>query len=208
MLTNLRTSFHKLQGARENVLQNIEKSENKITEKEKSLSHHFKAREIIRTVGLETQKQLEYHISSIVSLAEDSVFDDAYEFEAQFVERRNKTECDLFFKRGEHTMKPIDSSGLGAVDVAGFSLRVASWNMENPKSRAVIIMDEPFKHLKGFEQNVKVIAMVKQLSRKLGLQIIMVHDERVSFEEIEKGADKIFKVTKNRNVSKVENYEI
>jgi ABC-type proline/glycine betaine transport system ATPase subunit len=88
--------------------------------------------------------------------------------------------------------------------VAGFALRLASWSMENPHSRNTLIMDEPFKHLKGFDENVRVIAMVKELSKKLNLQIIMVHDERVPFEEIEKGADKIFHTTIRHGISKVE----
>ena len=203
MLKDIRTKLERLQGAKAKVERDIEKTNVELNEENRNLRYHQQAKEIVRQVGLKTQQQLEWHISNLVSLALESVFEDPYEFEAQFVERRNKTECDLFFKRNEHYMKPVNSSGIGAVDVAGFALRIASWSMENPRTRPVLILDEPFKHLKGFNENVKVISMVKELSKKLNLQVIMVHDERVPLEEIEKGADKVFEVTMRKGISKV-----
>jgi len=202
-LKDIRTKLERLQGAKIRVERDIERTNTELKEQNRNLRFHQQAREIVHEVGLKTQRQLEYHISNLVTLAEESVFTDPYEFEVQFVERRNKTECDLLFKRDDNFMKPIDSSGLGAVDVAGFALRIASWSMEHPRSRPVIIMDEPFKHLKGFDENVRVIAMTKELSKKLNLQIIMVHDERVPMDEIERGADKIFNVTKRNGISNV-----
>ena len=138
---------------------------------------------------------MEYHISDIVSLAIESVFNDPYEFKIEFVEKRGKTECEIWFIKNGEKLDPKTASGGGAVDVASFALRLALWNLKKPKSRNTLILDEPFKHLKGFEENVKVIQTIKLLSEKLGLQIIMVHDERVPIEEIKKGADKIFEVS-------------
>lgn len=160
-----------------------------------------KAREIVRQVGMKTQQQLSFHISNITTLALESVFEDPYKLNVNFVEKRNKTECDLLFERNNSEITPISASGVGAVDVAAFSLRIASWSMVNPKPRNVLLLDEPFKHLKGYDENLKVIEMVKQLSEKLGLQIIMVHDERVPFEDIEKGADNVFKVSMEKGKS-------
>jgi hypothetical protein len=203
ILKDIRSKLDELKGAKAKVERDIHSTEISLKEEHRSLRRHTQAREIVHEVGLKTQQQLEYHISNIVSLAEESVFDNPYEFEARFVERRNQTECDLFFKRNDHYLKPVDASGIGAVDVAGFTLRPASWSMEEPRSRNILILDEPFKHLKGFEENVRVIAMVKELSKKLNLQILMVHDERVPFEEIEKGADRVFKVSIKNGVSKI-----
>ena len=50
----------------------------------------------------------------------------------------------------------------------------------NPYDVGVLILDEPFKHLKGEQANRRMLDMVKQISEKLGIQIIMVSDERVS----------------------------
>ena len=207
-LKDIRSKLDRLQGVKTRVEQNIGSTENNLKQEKRNLRRHIQAREIIHEVGLKTQQQLEYHISNIVTLAEESVFDEAYEFEAQFIERRNQTECDLFFKRNDQYMNPIDAAGLGSVDVAGFALRLASWSMERPRSRNTLIQDEPFKHLKGFDENIRVITMVKELSKKLNLQVIMVHDERVPVEEIEKGADKIFGVKKINGISQVKTKEL
>jgi len=43
-------------------------------EEKKELERAEQAREIIREVGLETQKQLQFHISDITSLALEAVF--------------------------------------------------------------------------------------------------------------------------------------
>jgi KaiC/GvpD/RAD55 family RecA-like ATPase len=57
------------------------------------------------------------------------------------------------------------------------------------------VLDEPAQNVKGDDANIKFIQMVKSVSERLGIQVIMVSDERVSLEDIEKGADKIFKVS-------------
>ena len=163
-----------------------------------------KAQTIMQVVAQETQQELEYRISELVSLCLESVFKNPYKFVVNFEMRRGKTECDLLFERNGKQMKPVDASGVGTVDVAAFGLRIAAWSLSAPKTRNILIPDEPFKHLKGIETNRKVIQVVKQLSEELGLQIIMVSDERVPMEEIEKGADRIFEVSINNGVSKVE----
>jgi hypothetical protein len=202
-LKTARAKFERLQGAKAKIEKYISSTEGLLKDENRNLRRHIQAREIVHEVGLKTQQQLEYHISNIVSLAEESVFEDPYKFEARFTERRNQTECDLWFVRNENRISPVDAAGLGSVDVAGFALRLASWSMENPRSRNTLIQDEPFKHLKGLDENVRVIAMVKELSKKLNIQIIMVHDERVPMSEIKKGADKIFNTTKVNRTSKV-----
>lgn len=175
-----------------------------LAENKKSLIRHEKAREIVREVGMKTQQQLQYHISDITSLALEAVFPNPYNLTVEFVQRRNKTECDLFFEREGEKINPISDSGLGAVDVASFALRVASWSMMRPRTRNVMILDEPFKHLKGAEANKKVLDMINEISKKMGLQIIMVSDERVSREDIIESADKVFEVSIKNGRSRVE----
>jgi len=169
----------------------------------RSLRRHEQAREIIREVGLKTQQQLQFHISDITSLALDAVFPDPYELKAEFVERRNKTECDLYFVRDGNRVDPLTASGVGAVDVASFALRIASWSMARPHTRNTIILDEPFKHLKGGHANLRVLEMVREISRKMGVQIIMISDERISREDIIANADKVFEVSISKGRSKV-----
>jgi DNA repair exonuclease SbcCD ATPase subunit len=175
-----------------------------IQENKRSLHRHEQAREIIRTVGMATQKSLEYHISDITSLALEAVFNDPYELKVDFVQRRNKTECDLMFVRDENEIDPLTASGVGAVDVASFALRVASWSMARPRTRNVMILDEPFKHLKGKDANQRVLDMMNEISKKLNIQMIMISDERIPREDIIASADRVFEVSIKNGKSKVE----
>lgn len=199
----LRNEVEQRKGRKIQIEQTILLTEQGLKEKQKDLRRHEEAREIIRAVGLEMQKTLQYHISEITSLALDAVFENPYKLVAEFVQRRNKTECDLYFTRGENRLDPLSSTGVGAVDVAAFALRVASWSMLFPKPINTLVLDEPFKHLKGEEANKRVLDMIKEISQKLNLQILMVSDERISREQIIESADKVFEVSIKNGVSTV-----
>lgn len=157
-----------------------------------------KAREIVKAVGLKTQQNLQFHISDIASLALDSVFPEPYKLVLDFVERRNKTECDILFERNGDVMKPVDSSGVGSVDIAAFALRIASWSMSRPRPRPLIILDEPFKHLSA-EYHEAAAEMIKSVSAKLGIQIIMVTHNKTFASH----ADKMFTTTLRRGRTKI-----
>ena len=157
----------------------------------------------MRVVALKTQEQIQFHIGDLTSMALEAVFDDPYELVVEFVKRRNKTECDLYFARDGNKIDPLSASGGGAVDVAAFALRIASWSMTRPHTRNVIILDEPFKHLKGHEANLRVLEMAREVSKKLNLQIIMVSDERIPKEDIIDNADKVFETKIRKGITTV-----
>jgi len=192
-IQDLRNALERKKGKRDQIEISIETLSEKISETSRDLRRHEEARIILQTVGLETQKQLQYHISDITSLALEAVFPDPYELVAEFVERRNKTECDLYFTRRNSRTDPMDASGGGAVDIAAFALRIASWSMKNPKRRNVIILDEPMKNLSQDLQE-RGSQMIKELSTKLGLQFIIVTHE----ETLTEHADKVFHVRQSK----------
>lgn len=197
-----RDALEQLKGKRDHLVDKIAEMESKIHDGKKLLRAQEKAREVIRQVGLKTQQQLSYNVSEIASLALDGILENPYKLDLDFVERRNKTECDISLTRGDLKIDPYDGGG-GAIDVASFALRVASWSMAMPKTRNVLILDEPFKHLKGEETNRRMLEMVKELSDKLGIQIIMVSDERVSREATMAATDKLFVSKIRRGKTKI-----
>lgn len=161
-----------------------------------------RALEFIKDIALKTQSQLEFHLSDMVSTGLNSVFDQEYNFRVIFEIKRGKTECNLYFEKDGNLADPLTQSGLGAADVAAFCLRCAGYSM-NPIYRNTLVMDEPFKHLKGEQENTKVLELMKMLSEKLNLQIICVNDERAPRESILEFADKVFEVSMTKGVSKV-----
>lgn len=190
---DLRLRVERLQGEKQQLERKLVSLKEEKRELRRSLHRHEQARTIIREVGLKTQEQLQYHISGVTSLALEAVFPDPYELVVQFVERRNKTECDLSFRRGEVQVDPMSAAGGGAVDAASFALRAACWSMYRPRLNNVLVLDEPFRYL-STDLLPKAAEMLKEVSKKLGLQIIMVTHE----EELVAEADAVFLVTMDR----------
>ena len=196
--SEFRKVLEQRKGRRDQIQDSIQNLELSLKEKGRELRRHEQARAIIQEVALKTQKQLSYHISEITSLALNTIFPEPYALEADFVQRRNKTECDLYFVRNDERVDPLSASGGGAVDVAAFALRVASWSMQRPRSRSTLLLDEPFKHL---STNLLPLAgeMLKQISERLKLQIIMVSH----CEELIDAADRTFQVSIKKGISSV-----
>lgn len=171
-MVNFRDKISQKRGQVNLLLQ--QKEENKKEESVLSAEYDnsIKAREIVQAVSAKTQKNLEYQISNLVSSALSSVFADPYAFTLRFVQRRNKTEADLIFtKSSNETDDLINTAGGGAVDIASFALRIALWSIK--RSRPVIIIDEAFRFL-SLDLQEKASDMIKEISSKLGIQIIMV----------------------------------
>lgn len=197
-INSIRGQLERKRGQQAQTEKLLRQAEARLQQAQARLVEHEQAREIIREVGLKTQQALSYHISEITSLALEAVFDDPYELKIDFVHRRNKTECDLYFERNGSQISPIDASGGGAVDVAAFALRVACWSMEKPRSRPVIILDEPLRFLSRDMQE-RASQMIKEISEKLGVQFIIVTHE----EMLTESADKVFSITNKKGKSKV-----
>lgn len=194
----LRSRLDQNKGRKTQLEKSITDLKGNLRDDKRALARTEQAREIIREVGLATQQRLQVHISDITSLALGSVFDEPYELSMEFVQRRNKTECDLLFARDGHTVNPLEASGYGAVDIASMALRIASWSMHTPKKRNVIILDEPFRFLsENYQEQASL--MIKELSERLGIQfIIITHNATLAGN-----ADKIFRVRMRNGKSNV-----
>ena len=156
------------------------------------------AQVVIQKVAQLTQEELKYHVSELVTLALAAVFDDPYQFEIDFVQRRGQTECDLWFVRDGKRIDPMNASGGGAQDVASFALRVSLWSLKSKRTRPILILDEPMTALKGEDLPEKGARLLKEISEKLKLQIIYVSH---SPEQIE-SADGIHSISIKKGVSK------
>ena len=197
LLSEWHKELQQRKGTRNNILAQQNRAQEAVNDLAILAQHCEQAQAVVLTVAQETQAQLEYRISELVSLAMYSVFDNPYEFELEFVQRRGRTECDIWFVRNGQRIKPLDASGGGAVDVACFALRIALWNLAIPKTAPVIICDETLKFLKGGDLPEKGAQMMKELADRLGVQIIGISHIP---EQIE-GSDKQINVTLKRGVS-------
>lgn len=174
----LKTRATRLRAVRDSQMDDLAVRQDALAKARIRIEDLSKAREVIMLVGKNTQQALQVRISTIVSLALATVFDDPYEFRVRFEERRNTVECDLLLVRGEDEFSPLDSVGGGVVDVVSFALRIADWKLRG--GRAVMILDEQFRNVWPAGQP-KVSALLHRISTELGVQIILVsHQERVN----------------------------
>lgn len=157
---------------------------------------------IIQNAAQMTQQQLEYHVSELVTLAMESVFENPYSLKLVFDTKRGKTEADIFFEDlAGNQIKPLEASGGGAVDIASFALQVSLWSLANPKTSPVFILDEPLKWLKGNGMPEKGASLIKEVSDRLGIQIIMVSHA----EELIESSDHVIPIIKKNGISKLKN---
>lgn len=194
-ISRYRNKVNNFIAERNTTIIHAERLREKIKTNVQKLSDHDEARNLIQIAAEATQKQLEQNISSVVTLAIASIFENnPYEFKVDFTKRRNKTECDLLFVRNKKEMAPLDSSGYGAADVASLALRVSYW-LFNP-TRPSILWDEPFRQLSE-DNHTLTSDILKKISDEKKIQFIIATHQN----ELIKSADKLFNVALENDIS-------
>jgi len=152
---------------------------------------------IIQETAQLTQKELRYQISELVTLALTSIFEDPPEFEVGFEQRRNQMECDMHFVVNGNSVHPLTASAGGEADVAAFALQIALWSLKTNRTRPLLVLDEPLKFLKGKNYPERGARLIKDISDKLGIQIIYV----THIPEQVESADNVIIIKKKRGIS-------
>ena len=128
---------------------------------------------IIQGVAAATQDQLRVRLEGITQTALDVVFPGSYIFKVEFTPRRGRTEVDMWLDKDGTRMDPLDSNGGGVVDVISLALRICCLTLST--NSRVLLLDEPFKFIRG-KARQRLGDMLKAISRRLGIQVIMVAD--------------------------------
>jgi DNA repair exonuclease SbcCD ATPase subunit len=197
MIQEYRNKLENLKGQKKQIENQIRKNKDNIITLSEEKTFSEQAQKILQIVAKETQEQIIIHISGIVSLALTTIFDEPYEFKLDFVEKRGKTEADVYFLREGQKIDPMTGSGGGVIDIASFALRIALWSLSN--KRNTIIMDEPARFVSK-NYIPRVAKLFKMLSEKLNLQFIIV----THINELVESADKVFQVSIEKGISKIE----
>lgn len=195
-LETLGEKLIELKSTRKIKQKELDESRIKVRRAHRNIQQAKEARIILQNGAVITQEKLGNSFSNLVTLAEASVFSNPYEFKARFIQRRNTSECDLFFTRNGKEYQVLGGTGGGPVDVASFALRIsylAMWEGARP----VVILDEPFKNINDPKRVLhrKVAEMVKEVSKLSGFQIIMA----TQIPELAEIADKVFLIEQDEN---------
>lgn len=198
---SIKSRFEELKAERQVLASRKKREEKKREELEVRLDNAEKGLAIIQIVAKDTQQNLRFHFSKLVTSSLKATTPEWPEFDVEFVIRRNRTECDLYFVEYGHRQHPMESSGGGPKDIASFALRCAYWALK--KNRRALVLDQPFGNVSSDLQRA-VSIMVKSVSEMLKIQIIMVSHQ----DDINISADKTFSVVKTGKISKVTEGEL
>ena len=201
-INRLKQLFLQSKGMKKQVENNLIQNKTTLDNLNNRIKLLEQAQAFLQKVAQDTQSQLKFQIEDIVNLALETCFPNEYEFQLQFNIARGKTDAELVFL-SQKTGRPIDpmnASGGGVVDLTCFALRIASYALEQGVDN-VIILDEPFRFISR-DLQARAGEILKSLSTKLGLQIVMV----THIGQMIDVADKVFEVKKNsdgRSIVKV-----
>jgi len=187
-----------LEAEKKQIEKSLERQKEQKAEEVECVSEATKIRDLIVGVTKSMSHDIKERLSSIVSTALSSVWDNPPSFCMELVNRRNQLEIDIFYEESGRKYNPVTGSGGGVKDMTSFALKVGMWTLSSENLRPAFIMDEPFKDVSPDLQH-RVGDLLKKLSDELGLQFIMVSHA----EDINISADKTFVVTKKGNYSAV-----
>jgi DNA repair exonuclease SbcCD ATPase subunit len=174
-------SYKKLANRVEFLQDDLGKKEDEIDEKATLIGNLEKARYVLSEVQKGTQERFKGQVESLVTMAIKSVFDRPFGFELIFERKRDKMECrPVVYEMVEGDRVEYDDTeydiGGGLVDVMSIALRVVLWSMEKPRTRNVMILDEPGKNLGDLISLFGDI--IRKISHELKIQFIVVtHDD-------------------------------
>jgi len=135
------------------------------------------ARGIVQAVAQSLQQRAHANIARVVSRCLDAVFDDPYEFRIDFDRKRGKTEARMVFVRGGVELDdPLNEVGGGVVDVAAFALRLACLLLSRPRRRRLLVLDEPWRNVRGAGNRARTRTMMERLAAEMGVQIVLNTD--------------------------------
>ena len=159
---------------------------------------HINARAILNQIAGTIQQQFKNKIETLITYAIQAVYNRPFTFELLFQTKRNiPTITPVIKERGETLCPKDDDLGGGLLDTIAFPFRFILQYLEEPRSRNVFFLDEPFKFLGSLTP--KAGSMLKYLSKKFSLQIILVtHDK-----ELMKICDKVYTVEHDGTESKI-----
>jgi len=192
----LRPRYNELVARRSVLEKDIERIEDEISSKEKSIETYTKARWVLTEVIKNTQEFFKDEVEALITLAVRSVYGPQYAFKMEFG-TANKFECNIFVEEDGELFKPEDENGGGVLDVLSFALKVVFWASEANRTRNVLILDEPMKFTGDLLQ--LAVDMIKEISRRLNIQVILItHDDLLA-----KMADTAYRVTKVKGKSQL-----
>uniref|UniRef100_A0A6M3JY58 Putative ATPase domain containing protein n=1 Tax=viral metagenome TaxID=1070528 RepID=A0A6M3JY58_9ZZZZ len=175
-------SVSRLKIKHETATQIYRKEKQTLASKKAQEESALKAQQLLQQASQIVQQAVHGQIATIVSRCLETVFDEPYDFQVLFEQKRGRTQARLVFYRDGEEIDPMTASGGGVVDVGSFAMRLASLLLSKPRKRRLLILDEPFKFVSE-EYRERVRGLLESLSKDFDVQVILV----THIEELQMG---------------------
>lgn len=161
-------------GRRNTARTSLVEAEDELDEAEDELIATRAAQGVLQSIAETIQQKASSKIAQIVTRCLSAVFDDPYAFRIVCEQKRGKTEARLVFVRDGHELdNPEFDVGGGCIDVAAFALRLASLLLSRPPTRRLLVLDEPFKCIRGKDNRQRVRSLLVALAEEFDVQFIL-----------------------------------
>ena len=154
---------------------------------------------LVLEVSGRAQALVQRRVEVIGTKALAAVFPDPYELRLKFELKAGRPECRILYYRGGSYVDPLSSAGGGTVDLTAMGLRSSQIGLSRPPVRPILLLDEPFRFVSR-RLIPFVVDLLREMSRRLGIQIIMV----THIAGLAEGADRAFTVEMASGISMVE----
>ena len=162
----------------------------------RDITAHEEAQLVLAEVSKLIHKETVVKIENLVTLCLQAVYDRPFQFRLIFEEKRKSVEARPMVIEGDYEFDPKEDKGGGMIDLISFALRLILWNIQNPRTRALFIFDEPFKRAGSYV--TRIGKMLQYLSDKLKIQIIVLTHE----DELAEICDRVYRITHDGTKSK------
>ena len=165
-----------------------------IKEEKQIVDNYTKARWAINEALKVTLQKFKKRIEEPLTMSLRSVFKEHdLKFVLDIEVKRNSVECrPLVQDQDKDPYEPKDEMGGSLVDILSVVQRIVLWSLEKPRSRPLLILDEPFTGVGRRKEIQRVGQLLKQIADN-GFQIILAtHEPRLA-----KAGDKIHYIEKD-----------
>jgi DNA repair exonuclease SbcCD ATPase subunit len=197
----LKSTFDQKQGMLQAFRSRLETCNNQISELDRKEDLSTKTSLFLQSLSDQTRINVLEKISGIVTEALQTIKDQNLEFRMLLSTERNAADLKMvvYDKQTQTEYDVLESMGGGIVDLVSISLRLALLCKWQPAISRILILDEAGKHISIKDQE-QLADFISKLSKLLNCQFVWItHSEVLS-----RSADRVFEVTKQNGVSKVE----
>jgi len=200
-LSDLDTRYKKLLGMQSRQKKVAESLASELEKTKDQVVLYTQALEVITSLADEARQNFKIEVDRLVTLAIKSVFSENFGFDLQMTIKNNRLQCLPTITEtvdGETTTyTPKDDMGGSILDSIGFAFRILLQKFGREKTRKILLLDEPMKNTGHGELLTKAGGMLTELSKSLGLQLILItHDQ-----ELAEIGDRVWQVTRTKDRS-------